>query len=622
MYFSQALVLAIGAATQLATATPIKARSFAIKDSHNVPAKWTKMMDAPANHVIELRIGVKQGDFDGLEKHLYEVSDPTHKRYGQHLSSSDVHDLIRPSEDSLKLVQDWLQENAVEPTKLSYSAAKDWIIASLPVSQIERLLDTKYHVYGHEDGDMMVRTPEWSLPEYLHDHIDTIQPTNSFYRASPKGRNLKSVPKTADTGSTFHPVYLSNPTVANACNASGITPTCLRVLYGTYDYQVQAAGKNKVGLTDYLGESNNRSDTSIFLKQFRPEAAAAAESFRFISINNGTTAQTNRPKGTDEEGNLDVETILGIDWPTPLIAYTTGGSPPFKADNNTPTDTNEPYLAWVEYVLHTSDENIAQTISTSYDDDEQSVPPSFAKRVCNEFAQLGARGVSLFFASGDDGVGSNGSCISNDGSNKPYFLPEFPSTCPYITSVGATKGFSPEVVAFDARNGFASGGGFSDTFPRPKYQDKVVPAYVKSLNGEFSAYYNQEGRGYPDLAAQGVAFDVIYNGSLIHLDGTSAATPTAAAVFALVNDALIAAGRKPLGFLNPWLYNGGYKAFNDVTSGSAIGCAGLGSGLGFPAKQGWDAVTGWGTPNFKSILKSLGVEGKFDNCGAWTGYYA
>jgi len=70
------LVLALGLSTHLAAGNPIKSRSpLVVKDSHFVPSKWTNVGDAPENHVIELRIGVKQGDFDALEKHLYEGKD-------------------------------------------------------------------------------------------------------------------------------------------------------------------------------------------------------------------------------------------------------------------------------------------------------------------------------------------------------------------------------------------------------------------------------------------------------------------------------------------------------------------------------------------------------------------
>jgi tripeptidyl-peptidase I len=177
------------------------------------------------------------------------------------------------------------------------------------------------------------------------------------------------------------------------------------------DYTPQSAGKNKVDLNDFLAESNNRSDVKLFLDQYRPEASAAAYEFKVEVIANGNNEQgqenaTELANGKDLEGNLDAETILGIAWPTPLTAFTTGGELPFIVDLNTPTDTNEPYLTWQQYVLAQSD--LPQVISTSYDGDEQTVPLSYATSVCNGFAQLGARGISVLFASGDGGVGDEG----------------------------------------------------------------------------------------------------------------------------------------------------------------------------------------------------------------------
>ena len=267
------------------------------------------------------------------------------------------------------------------------------------------------------------------------------------------------------------------------------------------------------------------------------------------------------------------------------------------------TDTNEPYADFLQYILNL--DNIPPVISSSYGDDEQTVPESFAIRVCSSFAQLGARGVSFLCASGDNGVGTSGKCVSNDGKNTSTFLPSFPDGCPFVTSVGATKNFNPEVAAFDPRNNFASGGGFSNYFTRPAYQDagNVVTNYISTLGGEFDGLYNKSGRAYPDIAAQGQAFVTIWNGVITLLDGTSAATPTAAAVLTLVNDALVAAGKPVLGFLNPWLYSTGYQAFTDILSGSAIGC----NSAGFPAVKGWDPVTGFGTPVSKTYFHIVWV---------------
>lgn len=127
-------------------------------------------------------------------------------------------------------------------------------------------------------------------------------------------------------------------------------------------------------------------------------------------------------------------------------------------------------------------------------------------RVCNGFSQLGARGISLLFSSGDFGVGANGKCYSNDGKNKKKFLPIFPGGCPWVTTVGATERFSPEVaVSGNGAAGFYAGGGFSDVFAAPDYQKADVKAYISGLNGKYNGLYNTSGRGYPDVAAQGCA---------------------------------------------------------------------------------------------------------------------
>ncbi|KUI69965.1 Tripeptidyl-peptidase SED2 [Cytospora mali] len=602
------ILLAAGLLASSAVGKPVKQRSaFAVKDAHHVPRRWTEVRRPDADHKIALRIGLKQGSFSELERQLYQVSDPDHRLYGQHLKAQDVHKLLEPADETFDLVHEWLSEYGIDKTQLDYTPARDWITVTLPVADVEDMLDTEYAIYRHEDGSELVRTPKWSLPLHLHEHIDTIQPTNSWFRAKPKAYALKV--ETLEDQEPALKLY-TDPTVSDVCVWNSVTPTCLRTLYETIDYQTQSADTNIVGLCDYLGESNNRNDTYKFLSEYRPEAKAGAYEFQFDSIANGTTTQVYTEEmiddGTNVEGNLDVQTILGISWPTKLIAYTVGGSPPFTPDAATTTDSNEPYLVWLDSLLSESDDTLAKVISTSYDDDEQTVPISYATRVCNELAQLGARGVSLFYAAGDDGVGPSGYCVSNDGTNKSTLLPEFPSTCPYITSVGATMNFTPEVVAYTA-SGYAGGGGFSNYFSRPLYQDGIVDTYVDSLNGSYAGYYNQEGRGYPDLAAQGYHFTEVWDSRNVLVSGTSAATPAVSAIFALVNDALLAAGKSTLGFLNPWLYKQGYKAFTDITSGSAVGCAEIGDGLGFPAQKGWDAVTGFGTPKFKSILENLGI---------------
>ena len=56
---------------------------------------------------------------------------------------------------------------------------------------------------------------------------------------------------------------------------------------------------------------------------------------------------------------------------------------------------------------------------------------------------------------------------------------------------------------------------------------------------------------------------------------------------------------KPVGHLNPLIYGttAAKASFNDIKTGN--------NGA-YAAKVGWDACTGWGSPNGTKLLKALG----------------
>lgn len=223
------------------------------------------------------------------------------------------------------------------------------------MSDVEELLDTEYSIYEHYDGTRLVRTTKYSLPVHLHEHIAIITPTNQFLRSDPRGKDLRT---SAEAIAYPPPAEPTLGSVDAVCNFSLVTPTCLRTIYGTINYTVQSAGKNKVALNDFLGEVNLRTDVAQFLETFRPDAVAGASEYKQISIAGGTLQQTplnvtELANGTGIEGDLDAETILGISYPTPLTIYSTGGlDPSFIPDVNTPTDSDEPYVSSSLSFLH------------------------------------------------------------------------------------------------------------------------------------------------------------------------------------------------------------------------------------------------------------------------------
>jgi tripeptidyl-peptidase-1 len=145
-----------------------------------------------------------------------------------------VNELVKPTAETLDQVHEWLDDCGVHSSQLEYSSANDWIKVTLPVKDIERLLDTKFSVYRHNDGSHIVRTPKWSLPMHLHEHIETIQPTNSFFQPKPKRSTLKTGEMVGLeeylSGESVSPV--NKATVAEVCNITAVTSACLRTLYG------------------------------------------------------------------------------------------------------------------------------------------------------------------------------------------------------------------------------------------------------------------------------------------------------------------------------------------------------------------------------------------------------
>lgn len=238
-----------------------------------------------------------------------------------------------------------------------------------------------------------------------------------------------------------------------------------------------------------------------------------------------------------------------------------------------------------------------------------------SQRQCNEFMKLGLMGITTVVASGDAGVSDRaGYC---QGPHHDIFVADDLCSCPYITAVGSTLIHSidkPET----ATESFSSGGGFSNIFTRPAWQDDVIGHYLLRHNPGYFAYntsegnvptdagiYNRGGRGFPDVAAVGDNGLVAAGGSLGLSGGTSMSAPIVAAILNRINEKRLSVGKGPIGFANPALYAMSKRkgTYNDVTVGDqALGGAFSDRGYsacgnnGFSAVEGWDPVTGLGTP--------------------------
>jgi len=243
--------------------------SYALKETVSAPFLWEAVGAPPPEQTIELRIGLQHPGFELIEKHLYEVSDPTHRRYGQHLTKAEVEALVVPPQESLSVVDTWLKSFDVDTDSLARSPGKDWVILVVPVHKAENLLNTvrlrltslhplmssqKYSVWKHaESGEEIIRTTSYSLPAHLHKHIDVVQPTTMFGQLRSQGSTIFSSTKAykqvqLELASTSELVKAN--TVPPIC-AYVITIQCLELIYNFKNYH-PSGRDSSIGVTGYL----------------------------------------------------------------------------------------------------------------------------------------------------------------------------------------------------------------------------------------------------------------------------------------------------------------------------------------------------------------------------------
>jgi tripeptidyl-peptidase-1 len=470
-------------------------RYAVVEQLKDVPDGWIKRDAAPASELVRFRLAMNQERAGEFEQRVIDMSTPGHSSYGQHMKRDDVRAFLRPSEEASDKVLSWLKSENVPAASIENHG--NWVTFTVPVSQAERMLRTRFYAFQHPETDTtQIRTLEYSVPDDIHRYIQMIQPTTRF--GGPVRHNLQPI---------FQGTVASEEDLAANCSKT-ITPDCLLELYGIYDTTAEPDPRNRLGVSGFLDQWARYDDFESFMSLYAPDRTDF--NFTVVEINGGINVQNSILSST--EASLDVQYAYSLAYNTLGTYYTTGGRGPVVGQSDPTLSTNEPYLDQLHYLLDLPDEELPAVLSTSYGEDEQSVPEAYANATCNLFAQLGARGVSVIFSSGDSGVGTT--CITNDGTSRTRFLPVFPATCPFVTAVGGTHGVQPEKAV-----GFSSGG-FSDRFPRPTYQDSSVQGYLEHLGSRWNGLYNPSGRGFPDVAAQASNFIIIDHGRTLKTSGT------------------------------------------------------------------------------------------------------
>ncbi|KAI0787605.1 subtilisin-like protein [Fomes fomentarius] len=586
--------------------------------SRDIPRGWSLHRRADPDAFIPLKFALVQSNVHNLDTYLLDVADPSSPNYGQHWSPAKVADTFRPSAESVETVRSWLvNDSAIDPHKIQLSRNGDVIRLNITVAQAEEVLGTEYYVYrsGEEGHERLGCHQGYSLPEHVSKHVEFVWPTIHLGRpATSLQRRDGSVSTTPGFGrgsGLRKEAVQASQLDAMDCDEA-VTLDCLRDLYNFHYTPVSST--NTFGVAEFEREIYTPSDLDLFFQTYAPSSVGSQPNL--VSIEGGTIA----PPGGQGEAALDIELMMGLLGPNQTLnLYQVGETSSLQEPIDELLAALDSAFCSVEGV---SGQNItdcgnktpSNVISISYhfepDYLDSSITP-IVQRECTEFGKLSLTGITFVASSGDGGVAYSQAegCLVNGTlqffADEGSFVGQFPASCPYVTAVGATSVApgntvqDPEIATTD----FPSGGGFSNNFPRPSWQDAAVSNYLDNFAPNYGPdVFNRSGRAYPDVAANGWPIIIALGGGFVKSGGTSASAPIFASVVTAVNDARLAVGKTPVGWLNPALYSSALAdVFNDVTNGTNPGCG----TDGFPAAPGWDPITGLGTPNFDKLLSAL-----------------
>jgi kumamolisin len=339
-------------------------------------------------------------------------------------------------------------------------------------------------------------------------------------------------------------------------------------LAGLYDFPTGVDGSGQCIALIELGGGFRPTDIDAYFKAL----GIAVPTVTAVSVDHGANTPTTA-NGPDGEVMLDIEVAAAIAPQASIAVY--------FAPN-----TSSGFLDAVTTALHDT-LNKPSVLSISWGGAEATWTAQAMQQLDAAFQTAAALGVTVCVAAGDGG--------SADGESDARAHVDFPASSPHVLACGGTSvlasgnAITSEVVWNDGPTS-ATGGGISDVFALPSYQASAAVPPSANPGGRV-------GRGLPDVAGDAdpdTGYEVRVDGQNLVFGGTSAVAPLWAGLVALCNKKL----GTPVGFLNPLLYGSlaGKGLCRDITSGS--------NGA-YAARVGWDACTGWGSPNGVAILQAL-----------------
>jgi kumamolisin len=519
---------------------------IAIAGSERQPVRGARLIqNSHPDQTIEVSIRLRSK----AESQREELKSALEKPGFKHMSRTQFENTHGAEPADLAKIKKFAQEYDLKVQETGTELARRTVVLSGTVANLQKAFNVELKEYSYPNGNFRGRTGVISVPSEYADIITGVFGLDNRPQAEPHFRRLPETPG--------HKHKTTTPTVSYDPNE----------VAKIYDYPPGDGSGQCIGIIELGGgfrlDDLNNYFSSLNLKQ--PQVIA-------VSVDGGTNSPTT-PDSADGEVMLDIEVAGAIAPAAKIVVYFT-------------PNTDRGFLDAVTTAVHDST-NQPSVISISWGSAESQWTTQALTNMDEAFQSAAAVGVTVCVAAGDNG--------SSDGINDGQNHVDFPASSPFVLACGGSTLQAPndkivnEVVWNDlSTDEGATGGGVSDVFPLPAYQNGFdVPEPTDQAGG----------RGVPDVAGDAdpnTGYNILVDGESTVIGGTSAVAPLWAALVALINEDT----GKPIGYLNPLIYNQAVEnsGFHDITEGN--------NGA-FSAADGWDPCTGLGSPDGAKLMGAL-----------------
>jgi hypothetical protein len=555
-----------------------------------LPSGSVALGAVPSAQAVTFQLALQPSDPESITHLLGLLDDPSSPDYHHWLSKGQFVARFGPALSTITTAENWLRSQGI--TDLSYSGFD--ITATASAAQVTSALGTpleRYRIPGGRVGFAITEAP--LVPQRLTPEIssfvglDTTTGDQPQLAGGPPERAQPvdpSSPAQVPRGSGVAPGGDASPA------ADGLTPCTAAQNEANGGYDTLDSLGAAYGIGSLLADGQNGHGETIGVYELAAHSASDVATYATcFSLTNpvGTVLVDGGGAAGGEgtaEADLDIEQVSTQAPGASIVSY------------EGPNSATGAYDVWKTIVT----EDTAQVVSSSWGECEPAAEADGTIGAYTTlFEQAAAQGQTVLVASGDSG--SEG-CLLSDGSTSEQVT--YPASDPWVTAVGGTSDFGPgHEVAWNVCQSTetlscaqsygdvgAGGGGLSRYEPRPSFQPDILSWSIAQPCGTLC-------REVPDISANAGVGMVFYAGGAWALgEGTSFAAPFMAGLIADKNDGCTTS----TGLFTPDLYALGEEdvygsALTDITSGNTD-LTGSNGGA-YPANPGYDAATGWGSPD-------------------------